>query len=67
LAHPAFVVAATATAALLALLLAWPPARAMFGFALPEAHMVAAAIALGLAASFWFEIVKLTGVLARRD
>jgi Ca2+-transporting ATPase len=67
LAHPAFVVAATATAALLALLLAWPPARAMFGFALPEAHMVAAAIALGLAASLWFEIVKLTGVLARRD
>jgi P-type Ca2+ transporter type 2C len=67
LSHPAFVVAAVATTALLVLLLAWPSARSMFGFALPPAQLVAAAAALGLGATLWFEIVKLSGVLARRD
>ena len=67
LAHPAFLVASGATAALLALLLAWPPARAMFGFALPGAPTLAGALALGLAATLWFEAVKASGLLARRD
>ena len=66
LAHPAFLIAAGATAALLALLLAWPPARAMFGFAPLGIPALAGAIALGLAATLWFEAVKASGLLARR-
>ena len=65
LSHPAFLVAAGATAAILALLLAWPAARAMFGFALPAPADLALALALGLAATLWFELAKATGLLAR--
>jgi Ca2+-transporting ATPase len=66
LTHPAFLIAGGATCATLALLLAWPMARAMFGFAVPEAGLVLLAVAAGLAASLWFEAVKLSGLLARR-
>jgi Ca2+-transporting ATPase len=65
LSHPAFLVAAGATAAILAALLAWPAARAMFGFAPPAAGDLAIAVALGLAASLWFELLKATRFLAR--
>jgi Ca2+-transporting ATPase len=66
LTHPAFAVAAGATAAILAVLLFWPMARAMFGFALPEAGPLALAAMAGLASALWFEAVKASGLLARR-
>jgi hypothetical protein len=41
-------------------------ARAMFGFALPEAGPLALAAMAGLASALWFEAVKASGLLARR-
>ncbi len=65
LAHPAVAVAAVATSAMLALLLAWPAARGVFGFAVPAAGALALAIAAGAASVLWFEAVKRGGLLAR--
>jgi hypothetical protein len=50
---------------MLALLLAWPAARGVFGFAVPAAGALALAIAAGAASVLWFEAVKRGGLLAR--
>lgn len=67
LTRPSFAVAAFLTLAVLALLFAWPAARAMFGFTLPDPGNAALAALAGVAAVTWFELVKLGGVLMRRD
>jgi Ca2+-transporting ATPase len=56
--HPAFLIATGASTALLILILAWPAARGLFGFALPDAGALLGAVAAGLAATLWFEAVK---------
>jgi Ca2+-transporting ATPase len=65
--RPSFAIAAALTLAVLALLFAWPTARAMFGFALPEPGPAALAALAGAASVAWFEVVKRSGILMRRD
>jgi P-type Ca2+ transporter type 2C len=67
LTRPSFAVAAGLTLCVLALLFAWPAARAMFGFALPDPGAAALAASIGVVSVSWFELVKLTGLLQRRD
>jgi Ca2+-transporting ATPase len=67
LTRPSFAIAAASTLVVLALLLAWPAARAMFGFALPAAGDAALAALAGAASVAWFEAVKRSGLLMRRD
>ncbi|HJV01206.1 MAG TPA: cation-translocating P-type ATPase [Burkholderiaceae bacterium] len=58
-----------ATLALLALVLGVPGVRALFGFALPPAPLVAVALATALASTLWFEACKimLNRTAARAD
>jgi Ca2+-transporting ATPase len=65
LSHPAVALAAGATSAMLALLLAWPAARGVFGFAVPAAGPLAIAVVAGAASVLWFEAVKRGGLMAR--
>ena len=65
LSHPSVAVAAGATSAMLALLLAWPAARGVFALEVPGAAGIALAIGAGAASVLWFEAVKRGGLLAR--
>jgi P-type Ca2+ transporter type 2C len=67
LARPAFAIAAGLTLAVLALVFASPAARAIFDFAVPDPGAAATAMLVGAASVLWFEVVKRSGILQRRD
>lgn len=63
--NPAVWIVVAAAAAVLSLALALPAARGLFHFAPCDLAGLAGAGALGLAATFWFEIPKALGLLRR--